>query len=101
MNNIQKHLGMVDITSLVNFSLLREYFKKKKLNVKKVVSQKFFLERMGIVERAKILEKKMTNKQKKYTSETLKRLLNKECMGELFKVIFAFKSKTSEFFGFN
>ena len=101
MSNIQKHLGMADITSLVNFSLLREYFKKKKLNVKKVVSKKFFLERMGIVERAKILEKKMTNKQKKYTSETLKRLLNKECMGELFKVILAFKSKTSEFFGFN
>ena len=42
MSNIQKHLGMADITSLVNFSLLREYFKKKKLNVKKVVSQKFF-----------------------------------------------------------
>ncbi len=101
MKNLLKHLGKADITSLVNFSLLREYFEKKKLNVKKVVSQKFFLERMGIVERAKILEKKMTSKQKKYTSETLKRLLNKECMGELFKVIFAFKSKTSEFFGFN
>lgn len=95
------NLGKADITSLVNFELLREFFLGKKLKVKKIVSQKFFLERMGIIERAKILEKKMTIKQKVYTETTLERLLNKDSMGKLFKVIFAFKAKKENFLGFN
>ena len=99
-NNLLKYFGKADITSLVNFSLLSEFFLKKKLNVKKIVSQKFFLERMGIIERAKILEKKMNKSQKKYMFTTLSRLLNKNSMGELFKVLFAFKSRNKKFFGF-
>ena len=55
---------------------------------------------MGIIERAKILEKKMTHKQKEQMSLTLMRLLHKNLMGELFKVIFAFKSKKNKFLGF-
>ena len=55
---------------------------------------------MGIIQRAKILEKKMTQKQKNYMSSTLMRLLHKNLMGELFKVIFAFKSKKNNFLGF-
>ena len=99
-NNLLKCIGKADITSLVNFSLLNEFFSKERLNVKKVVTQKFFLERMGIIERAKILEKKMNKKQKKYMITTLSRLLNKNSMGELFKVIFAYKSHNKKFFGF-
>ena len=95
-----KNLGKADITSLVNFSLLKEYFLKNEMNVKKIVTQKFFLEKMGIVERAKILEKKMDLKQKNYMLSTLNRLLNKKLMGDLFKVIFAFKSKSNNFLGF-
>ena len=95
-----KNLGKADITSLVNFSLLKEYFLKNEMNVKKIVTQKFFLEKMGIVERAKILEKKMKLKQKNYMLSTLNRLLNKKLMGDLFKVIFAFKSKSNNFLGF-
>ena len=71
------------------------------MKVKRIVSQKFFLEKMGIMARAKILEKKMNSKQKNYMAFTLKRLLHKQLMGELFKVIFAFKSKNNNFFGFN
>ncbi len=100
MNNLFKNLGKADITSLVNFNLLKEYFSKNDLKVKKIVTQKFFLEKMGILERAKILEKNMNLKQKNYMSLTLMRLLNKELMGDLFKVIFAFKSKNSNFLGF-
>ncbi len=98
--NLLKYFGKADITSLVNFSLLNEFFLKEKLNVKKIVSQKFFLERMGIVERAKILEKSMNKAQKKYMFTTLSRLLNRSSMGELFKVIFAYKSHNKKFFGF-
>ena len=100
INSLFKNLGRADITYLVNFSLLKEFFLKKKLKVKKIVSQKFFLEKMGIIERAKILEKKMTHKQKEQMSLTLMRLLHKNLMGELFKVIFAFKSKKNNFLGF-
>ena len=100
INSLFNNLGKADITSLVNFRLLEEYFKKKKLKCKKIVSQKFFLEKMGIIERAKILEKNMNFKQLNYMSLTLMRLLHKNQMGELFKVIFAFKSKRSDFLGF-
>ena len=41
---------------------------------------------MGIMERAKILERNMTQKQKDYMIFTLKRLLHRRLMGELFKV---------------
>ena len=100
MDSLLKNLGRADITSLVNFSLLKEYFITKKLKVKEIVSQKFFLEKMGIIERAKILEKNMTIKQLDYMSITLMRLLHKNLMGGLFKVIFAFKSKEDNFLGF-
>ena len=95
-----KNLGKADITSLVNFNLLKEYFFKKNLKVKEIVTQKFFLERMGIIERAKILEKKKTNEEQKYMKETLSRLLEKKQMGSLFKVIFGYKNKNNDFFGF-
>ncbi len=100
IQSLLKNLGKADVTSLVNFSLLKEYFLKKKLKVKQIVNQKFFLEKMGIIERAKILEKNMSEEQKNYMSDTLRRILHRELMGELFKVIFAFKSKNSNFLGF-
>ena len=42
----------------------------------------------------------MTNKQKEYMSYTLDRLLNEKQMGKLFKVIFGYKNKNDDFFGF-
>ena len=101
LSNLLNFMGKADITYLVNFNLLKEYFKKKKLKVENIVTQKFFLEKMGIIERAKILEKNMNNHQKKIMFLTLKRLLHKDLMGELFKVIFAFNTKKNNFLGFN
>ena len=95
-----KNLGKADITSLVNFNLLKEYFLKNNLKVKKVVTQRFFLKRMGIIERAQILQKKKTNKEQIYMKETLSRLLEEKQMGSLFKVIFGYKNKNNNFFGF-
>ncbi len=100
MCKLLENLGRVDITSLVNFNILKEYFNKNNLKVKEIVSQKFFLERMGIIERANIIKKKMNNEELDYLSSTLKRLLHKELMGKLFKVIFAYKSKKNNFLGF-
>ena len=99
-NSLLKNLGNADITSLVNFSLLNEYFIKKKLKIKRVVAQKFFLEKMGIIERADILSKKMNFKEQSNLYLRLKRLLSSKLMGNLFKVIFAYKFKKDNFIGF-
>ena len=99
-NNLLDNLGKADITSLVNFNLLNEYFMKNNLKVKKVVAQKFFLEKMGIIERANNLSKKMSFKEQSNLYLRLKRLLDTKLMGNLFKVIFAYKSKKDNFLGF-
>ena len=62
-NKLLNNLGKADITSHVNFSLLNEFFKKNKLKIKKTVTQKEFLEKMGIIERAESISKKMTFKE--------------------------------------
>ena len=99
-NNLLDNLGKADITSLVNFKLLNEYFTKNNLKVKKVVTQKFFLEKMGIIERANNLSEKMSFKEQSNLYLRLKRLLDTKLMGNLFKVIFAYKSNKDNFLGF-
>ena len=99
-NNLLDNLGKADITSLVNFKLLNEYFTKNYLKVKKVVTQKFFLEKMGIIERANNLSEKMSFKEQSNLYLRLKRLLDTKLMGNLFKVIFAYKSNKDNFLGF-
>ena len=99
-NSLLNNLGKADITSLVNFSLLNEFFIKNNLKVKKIVSQKFFLEKMGIIERANNLSKKMSFKEKTNLYLRLKRLLDTKLMGNLFKVIFTYKFKKNNFLGF-
>ena len=99
-NNLLDNLGKADITSLVNFNLLSEYFIKNDLKVKKVVTQKFFLEKMGMIERANDLSQKMSYKEQSNLYLRLKRLLDTKLMGNLFKVIFTYKSKKDNFLGF-
>ncbi len=99
-NNLLDNLGKADVTSLVNFKLLSEFFVQNKLKVKKVVTQKFFLEKMGIIERANNLSKKMNFKEQANLYSRIQRLLDIKLMGELFKVIFAYKFKKDDFIGF-
>ena len=99
-NNLLQNLGKADITSLVNFNLLNEYFVENNLKVKKVVTQKFFLEKMGIIERANHLSQRMSFKEQSNLYLRLKRLLDTKLMGNLFKVIFTYKFKKDNFLGF-
>ena len=96
-----KNLGKADITSHVNFSLLKEFFLKNNLKVKNTITQKDFLTNMGILQRAEILTKKMNFRDQSNLYLRLKRLLSPNLMGELFKVILAYKFKNDNFFGFN
>ena len=90
-NMLFQNIGSEDITSLVNFNLLKTYFKKKNLKTNNIITQEFFLKKMGIINRAQILSKKMNFKEKTELYYSLQRLLNPKQMGELFKLIFAFK----------
>jgi len=99
-NMLFENIGDADITSLVNFSLLKNYFKKNNLRTSNIVTQEFFLKKMGIISRAEILGKSMNFKEKSKTYYILQRLLNPKQMGELFKVIFTFKLKKKFSTGF-
>ena len=100
-NNLFENLGKADITSLVNFNLLKEFFINKNLKVKKIVTQKKFLEKMGIIERANHISKGMNFNEQSNLYLRLKRLLDTKLMGNLFKVIFAYKFNEDKFLGFD
>jgi len=99
-NNLLSNLGKADITAHVNFALLNEFFTKNNLKIKKLISQKQFLEHMGIIERAKIISKKMKFSEQSNLYLRIKRLLSPNSMGELFKVILAHKSNINNFAAF-
>ncbi len=100
-NNLFSNIGSADITSLVNFNLLKNYLLLSKLKVNNIVSQSFFLKRIGILNRAEIVSNKMKFKDKSDLYLRLKRLLDPKYMGNLFKVIFAQKSNVEKVLGFN
>ena len=89
-----------DITSHLNFSLFNNILKRNNLNVKKIINQSTFLKKIGILERANILSKKMTFKEKANMFYRLKRLMDCREMGNIFKVLFAQKKGRKFSLGF-
>ena len=83
--------GHSDITSHINFKLFSKSLSEDNLAVKKITTQSEFLKKVGILERADILSKKMTFKEKANMFYRLKRLIDPKEMGDSFKVIFAQK----------
>ena len=98
--NIFYDITHSDITSHINFKLFQKVLKKNNLKVKKIVNQNEFLKKIGIIERANILSKRMTFKEKANMFYRLKRLLDPKEMGNLFKVIFAQKKNKNFSLGF-
>ena len=92
--------GHLDITSHINFNFFKKNLKENNLSVKKIIPQSEFLKKIGILERANILSKKMTFKEKANMFYRLKRLLDYKEMGFLFKVLFAQKKGGSFSLGF-
>ena len=80
--------------------MLDEFFSKNHLKTKNLITQKEFLENMGIVDRAQILAKKMRFTDQSDLYLRIQRLLSPKYMGELFKVIFAYKFDNNNFAGF-
>ena len=98
-NNILENLGKADISCHVNFQLLTEFFLKNNLQVEKTISQKEFLNNMGIKERADLISRKMKFLDKTNLYLRLKRLTSSNLMGDLFKVILTYKYNRN-YFGF-
>ncbi len=99
-NIYYQNIGKADITYLVNFNLLRKFLLGNNLFINEIVSQNFFLKKMGIIERAEILCKKMSFKEKSDLYYRLERLLNEKKMGKLFKVLLATSKETKFNLGF-
>ena len=84
-NSIFRNIGDSDVTSLVNFDLLKNHLSKKGLNVSKIVSQSYFLKKVGILTRAEMISKHMTFKEKSDLYTRLERLLSPKYMGSYSK----------------
>jgi len=98
--NVFKEPGSADITHHINYKLFSKILKRNKLEVEKVVSQSEFLQRLGIIERANILSKKISFRAKANIYYRLKKLLHYREMGDLFKVLLAQKRGTKFSLGF-
>ena len=99
-SNIFNQPGNSDITSHVNFELFSQILKKNNLEVKKIITQNEFLQKMGILERANILSKKMNFTSKAKMFYRLKKILDEKEMGQLYKVLFAEKKGNNFSLGF-
>ena len=99
-NNILNNFGKSDITYNINFFLLKQIVKKLNLKVAGLTSQGKFLTKLGIFQRAEILAKNLEFSKKADIYYRLKRLVDKNFMGELFKVMFVTKKNIKFKIGF-
>ena len=85
--------GQSDLSSHVNFKLLKEIASKKNLYVSTVKEQQTFLLELGIMERLKSLTKNVNTAKAEKVASEVTRLIDPDKMGSLFKVIAITKTK--------
>jgi len=99
-NIFLKNIFKADITHLINFNFFKQKIKKLKIDSVNITTQREFLLKMGILERAEIISKNMSFLKKTDIYLRLKRLIDKKQMGTLFKVLFATNKKNNFNLGF-
>ena len=99
-NNLLNNFSNADITYNISFKLIERIFKKFNLKISGITNQKKFLINLGILKRAEIISKKLTFSQKANIYYRLQRLIDKNSMGELFKVMLATKKRAQFKAGF-
>ena len=99
-NKIFNNLGDSDITYSISFFLLKRILKKLNLKVAGITTQKKFLIKLGIIQRAEILAKNLKFSKKADIYYRLNRLIDNKMMGSLFKVMFATKKNNNFKVGF-
>ena len=98
--DILKKPGDADITTHINYDLFFNVLMKNNLIVEKIVTQSEFLQKLGIINRAYLLSKEINFKKKIKIFYQLKKLLDQQEMGGLFKVLFAKRKKNKFSLGF-
>ena len=99
-NIILKNIYKADITHLINFDFFKNKIRNLKIDYVNITTQREFLLKMGILERAEIISKNMPFSKKSDIYFRLKRLIDKKQMGTLFKVLFATNKKNNFNLGF-
>ena len=98
--SVLKDYGNIDITYKINFKLIENLINYLKLKSQGITSQRNFLIKLGILERAEIISKNLPFSKKADIYFRLKRLIDKNEMGELFKVMLITNKKTNFNLGF-
>ena len=98
--NILENIGNVDITHNINFNLFKRYVKKIGNLKNYLTTQKKFLIKMGIKQRAEMISKNLNFSGKADIYYRLKRLIDEKQMGSLFKVMLIKDQKNKFKLGF-
>ena len=98
--NPLKRIGNTDISSHVNFNLIKKISQKFNLIIHGPVSQRKFLIKLGILYRSEMLIRNANNKQKKMLIKGLEFLINENKMGKIFNVISISNNKINNLIGF-
>ena len=94
--NILENIGNVDITHNISFDLFKKFTKELGELENNLTTQKDFLIKMGIKERAEIISRNKSFLKKTDIYYRLKRLIDEKQMGNLFKVMLI-KNKKDKF----
>ena len=98
--NVLRNFGNSDITYNLSVNLISQIIKTLGSFFQATTTQKEFLTKLGILERAEILSKNMTFSKKANMYFRIKRLIDNNQMGNLFKVIFITNKKNKFKLGF-
>ena len=94
--NILNNIGNIDITHKINFSLFNKFAKQTRGLKNILTTQRDFLLKIGIKERAEIISKNKNFLKKADMYYRLNRLIDEKQMGNLFKVMLI-KNKENKF----
>ena len=98
--NILDNIGNIDITHNINFDLYKRFIKQLNGLNYKFTTQRNFLLKLGINQRAEIISKNQNFLKKANIFYRLERLIDKKQMGDLFKVMFIKNKKNNFKLGF-
>ena len=86
-SNVLEKIGNSDITYNINFNLFKKFINQFDNLNSLITNQKKFLTSMGILQRAEIVSRNMPFSKKTDLFYRIRRLIDKNQMGELFKVM--------------
>ncbi|MDC0448308.1 SAM-dependent methyltransferase [Candidatus Pelagibacter sp.] len=99
-SNVLDSYGKSDITHNISFDLFNKIIKKLGSLSAVTTKQRHFLTKLGIFERAEIISKNIPFSKKTDIFYRIKRLIDKDQMGDLFKVLFITKKENKFTLGF-